>query len=414
MSLKFTSAESKRKYIRTLGGSVSPPPTRRKLQSPKESQLTERDDAHMLDETKTKTRNLPNTTGTGNLKVVSWNVNGIHHLLPSYSKQITSFFPPLKRGSGNLREETPPRVSDELAGSEISMLRKFILRHKCPHIICLQEVHIAQKEHEQMRARVIRAANGGLSETCETYDVFFSLPRDKNNATGFRGRVHGVCTLVRRDLSSSFHTEVKTTRVDFDLEGRILVTEMQPFKNPALKVLVLNMYWPNGTTYVWRNSRRAICGTRHDFKRQFHKRVQDLLRSYEAEGSSILMIGDMNIAPSRIDGHPNLRVGEEHVKNRADFNFRFLDRDNANGFRGVDTFRHLRGNTKGYTYHGEKAEEWGRSCDRVDLGIVNGKVVDAGALVKADIFETIEDRGGSDHVPIGVEIDLTRLLGEVT
>jgi exonuclease III len=414
MASKLASSESKRKHLRSLGGTVSPPPRRRKLPSPKESQPTERDDAHCSEEAANgKDRRLKDIEKE-HLRVTSWNVNGIHHLLPSDSKKITSFFSSSKRGDDRSREETPPRVGDDLEDTESSMLRKFIMRHKCPHIICLQEVHIAQKEHDRMRTRVTRAANDGFSEASETYEVYFSLPRDKNNATGFGGRVHGVCTLVRRDLSSSFGTDVKTTQIEFELEGRILVTELQPVKNPTQKTLVLNMYWPNGTTYAWRNSRGAICGTRHDFKRDFHKKVQDLLQSYEADSSFILMIGDMNIAPSRIDGYPNLRAGEEHVTNRADFNFRFLDHENADGFRGIDTFRHLHGNVKGYTYHGEKVEEWGRSCDRVDLGIVNTNVVDSVALVRADIFETIEDRGASDHVPIGVEIDLSHLLREVT
>lgn len=69
----------------------------------------------------------------------------------------------------------------------------------------------------------------------------------------------------------------------------------------------------------------------------------------------------------------------------------------------------------GYTYHGEKAEEWGTSCDRVDLGVVSHGLIGEGngqlkrtqmRLAGADIWESIEERGGSDHVPISVVLDL--------
>jgi exonuclease III len=86
--------------------------------------------------------------------------------------------------------------------------------------------------------------------------------------------------------------------------------------------------------------------------------------------------------------------------------------------RGVDTWRFLHGNKRGYTYHGEPASEWGQSCDRVDLGVVSGIHVQAaedekGVLIGAQIFESVEEREGSDHVPISVILDLTKLKGRI-
>ena len=52
------------------------------------------------------------------------------------------------------------------------------------------------------------------------YKAFFSLPRDKYNATGFGGKVYGVCMLVRQDALSP---EATVTDVDWDLEGRVLL-----------------------------------------------------------------------------------------------------------------------------------------------------------------------------------------------
>jgi hypothetical protein len=67
-----------------------------------------------------------------------------------------------------------------------------------------------------------------------------------------------------------------------------------------------------------------------------------------------------------------------------------------------------------YTYHGEPAEDWGDMCDRVDLGIVSRSLVESvrGPLIGADIWDTVEERGGSHHVPLSIVLDIGK-LGEV-
>jgi len=90
--------------------------------------------------------------------------------------------------------------------------------------------------------------------------------------------------------------------------------------------------------------------------------------------------------------------------------------ESEEGLRGIDSWRWIHGERRGYIYHGEKAEEWGRSCDRVDLGIVSCGFIGEGEgekgtgtsmrLVGAEIWETIEERSASDHVPISVVLDL--------
>ncbi len=149
----------------------------------------------------------------------------------------------------------------------------------------------------------------------------------------------------------------------------------------------------------------------------------------------------MNIAPQRIDGHPNLRTSpHQHVLNRADFNEKFLDPTNAAGFRGVDVWRWLRGRERRYTYH-PRGIEWGKSCDRVDLVVAGWSLVgwedrgkdedeneerkaaaggaederarinstEKGALAGTDIYDNHIDRGHSDHVPLSVSLDLKAL-----
>lgn len=332
---------------------------------------------------------------------MSWNVNGIAHLLPKKERKITSFF------GSRARRASTPHSSDEENGSRTrSGLRAFLKRHAYPGIVCLQEVHISPQD-EGTKEAVRKAANEGAGNGGVRYEVHFSLPRDKFNARGLGGRerVHGVCTLISSSLTSS--TTTSTKPVDWDLEGRVLVTSL-----PNHKLVVINGYWPNGTTFPYRDGKTGVVvGTRHEFKRTFHDRMLREVKSYEQKGWDVVLIGDMNIAPTPLDGYPSIRLGAEHVKNRAGFNWKFLHKENERGMRGVDSWRHFHGGRRGYSYHGEKVEEWGRSCDRVDLGVVSRGLVERGALVGAGIWESVLERGGSDHVPIGVTLDLGKMGG---
>lgn len=324
--------------------------------------------------------------------VMSWNVNGISHLLPNTQKSIQAFFSRHSpQGEGYSDNESCPTTG--------SPLRQFLKRHNWPQVLCLQEVKIAPTDSTAKTA-VEKAANGSEGPS---YKAHFSLPRDKHNARGWGGKVYGVCTLLRSDIPVA-----STTReVDWDLEGRVLITTFEGWK-----LVVVNGYWVNGTTNPYRDSRTGVVvGTRHDRKRHFHSLMLEEVKGLEAEGYGVLLIGDMNIARSPHDGYPGIRLVKEHVTNRRDFNAKFFD--DEDGMKGVDTWRHVHGEMRGYTYHGESAEEWGRNCDRVDLGILSRAFVERGALVGAEIWESVEERGGSDHVPLEVVLDIG-VLGKDT
>jgi exonuclease III len=345
-------------------------------------------------------------------EILSWNVNGMSHLLPRNQKRIKSFF------SSSTSRQTPERDTDDEDDASdphsLSPLRVFLKLHHFPQIICLQEVKISPKD-EKTRKAVERAANEGEGPG---YHLSFELPRDKFNATGWGGKVYGVCTLIQDDVMG--FGKVNTKGVQWDLEGRILVTEMEfgrqeveaeEFKE---KLVVFNGYWPNGTTNPWRDSKTGIVkGTRHDMKRKFHSLMLSEVLQYLEAGWQVVLIGDMNIARSPLGGYPGIRLGAEHVRNRREWNEMFILGEE--GMKGIDSWRWIHGDRRGYSYHGEKAEGWGISCDRVDLGVGSRGLIGEGneelkgtrmRLVGANIWESIEERGGSDHVPISVVLDL--------
>lgn len=273
-----------------------------------------------------------------------------------------------------------------------SPLKQFLKQHDWPQVLCLQEVKIDPTD-SVAKAAVEKTANGSEEPS---YIAHFSLPRDKHNARGWGGKVYGVCTLLRTDI-----TATSTTReVDWDLEGRVLITTFEEWK-----LVVINGYWVKGTMNPYRDSSTgAVVGTRHDWKRAFHSRTLGGVQRAENQGYNVVLVGDMNVARDAMDGYPGIRLGKEPVINQRDFNAKFFD--DEDGMRGVDTWRHLHGEKRGYTSHGESAEEWGRSCDRVDLGIVSRSLVEKSALVGAGIWESVEERGGSEHVPIEVVINV--------
>lgn len=341
--------------------SVSPPPLRRRLE-----QL-----GSVSHETQAPRKH------TSTWKLYSWNVNGIQPLL----QRKLSF-----------------------QSSPICPLRAFFKDHDWPAFLCLQEVKINRND-EKTKHRVEVAANSGNTDDEPTYSASFALPRDDFNATGFGGKVHGVATLIRDDLLQAH--PVTTTNPDWDLEGRVLVHD---FRN--LPLVVINGYWVNGTSNPYRNSETGEeDGTRHNHKLRFHKHMLDLCKSIEEGGRSVLLLGDVNVAPKRIDGHPNLRTSPiQHVRNRADFNMKFLDSESTDGLRGIDVFRQMHGQQKKYTYHG-RGHPWGASCDRVDLIIASRSLFEKEfAIVDTDICDNPKDRGHSDHVPLWVELDTSSLF----
>ena len=347
-----------KRSLNSTGRSVSPPPSKRKT-------------SHLADQ-----QNVPDTWPLveipTHVRIFSWNVNGIGPLL---QKQL-SFDP------GSL----PP-------------LRLFLKRHQWPHLLCLQEVKISPRDLVAQK-QLQHAANHGKSSQEPSYLLELSLPRDKYNATGFAGKVYGVASLIREDFASGLCV---TRRPDWDLEGRVLIHEHES------GVIIINGYWVNGTGNPYRDPVSGrVTGTRHDHKLYFHERILEETLRLERAGRQVVLLGDMNIARARIDGHPNLRTSPlQHVQNRADFNSKFVD--DPQGMRGIDVFRHLHGDIEKFTYH-PRGGSWGHSCDRVDLIIVSRALVDEyHAVTGSDIYDSPQERGHSDHVPLWVSVDVSKV-----
>lgn len=279
-------------------------------------------------------------------------------------------------------------------------------------MLCLQEIKIASSDIQGQNA--LRRAVNHRKDSTEMdaddgpeYNVYMTLPSDKFNARGLggKGRVYGVASIIREDFGGRYVKQVRT--VEWDKEGRFSVVEISDPETDA-RLSIWNVYAVNGTSNKYRDQRTGeVTGTRHDRKRAVHRMLMKECKRLEDEGSDVLVVGDLNVAPQRVDGHPNLRTyPEQHVINRADFNNRFLDPTKEDGFRGIDVWRKLRDEERKYTYHSPN-RIWGSSCDRVDLAIASRRLVDEGRIMGCEIWDSKVERGPSDHVPLSVDIKLS-------
>ncbi|KAI4766437.1 DNase I-like protein [Aureobasidium sp. EXF-3400] len=328
--------------------SVSPPPLKRRR----------------MDNNETK----PSTpSDIDRISVYAWNVNGIQ---PFIQKSITSYFQ-AKRTSSK-QSETPATAT--------ASLRDFLRRHDWPTILCLQEVKINPNDEATISA--VRKAVSSITENEPDYEAHFCLPTDPHNARGFGRKIYGVCTIIRKSFAARYKPTIRS--VDWDLEGRIQIVETE-----EPKLSIWNIYAVNGTDNAYKDSRTgAVVGTRHDRKLAVHKHILDEAKSLESQGFGVILAGDMNIARSKLDGYPNLRISPvQHVINRADFNEKFFDAEE--GLKAIDTYRHIHGDERG-----------------VDLIICSGslekKIVDAG------VCATEKERGPSDHVPLFATFDFAQ------
>jgi len=376
-----------------------PPPKRRRLSGPTSTPAPPRREPSIRPP-------APN-----HLRIYSWNIDGI---APFLQRPITSFF----------KKDPDPKTNNNGTEKDIeNSLRECLKRWKWPELVCLQEVKIRHDDEATKRA-VEKAVNNTRNvdgkDGCDDddggpgYMVRFCLPRDGFDARGCAGRVYGVATLIRDDLMAR---EVRGVReVDWDGEGRVLVTELE-----SGGLVVVNVYAVNGTDNPWRDPQTGVVlGTRHERKLRFHEGLVREWRKWEREGRGVVVVGDLNVARGKRDGWPGVRMGEKHVRSRRDFERKFFEGGNGEGVSSgeegvsaVDAFREVHGGERRYSYY-PRGRVWGESCDRVDLGMVSRGLVLEGKLVGADILDSEGERGPSDHVPLYVTLKLEKDNGTVS
>ena len=174
----------------------------------------------------------------------------------------------------------------------------------------------------------------------------------------------------------------------FDVEGRFIAAH---FRTGRGRFAVVNGYFPKGSGKDRDNSRVSY---KLDFYRAVFGRVQQLRRRY-----SVLVIGDYNTAHREID----LARPKSNVKNSGFLPEERAELDRWLGAGWVDTFRALHPDEPGhYTWW----RHWGGARERNVGWRIDYVLVSPTAMKRTHDAFIWPDERGSDHCPIGVDIDI--------
>ena len=190
----------------------------------------------------------------------------------------------------------------------------------------------------------------------------------------------GVGLFARREPDA---VETSLGDARFDAEGRLQIARFG-------RLVVVNGYFPKGSGNERDNSRVPY---KLDFYRALFERVERLRRG----GRRVLVIGDWNTAHREID----LARPKQNVQNsgflpeeRAE-----LDRWNAAGW--VDTFRAFEPGAGHYSWWSQRGGQRAKNIGwRIDYVLASPPAM---RFVRGAFIE--RDATGSDHVPVGVEVD---------
>ena len=231
----------------------------------------------------------------------------------------------------------------------------WLLREQ-PDILCLQET---------------RALPGDLSDDLLRPDGYISLWHPAK-----RRGYSGTAVYAKHPPLATGVLGIR----EFDDEGRLQVLEYPDFT-------ILNGYWPNSQAERMRLS----------YKLAFCDAVLELAKKLTKKRKNVLVCGDFNIAHTEIDlANPkeNENCAGYYIEEREAMT-KFL----KGGF--VDTFRHFTKEPGHYTWWSYRTRARERNVGwRIDYHCVNKAF-----LARVRRSWILSDVMGSDHCPIGIELE---------
>lgn len=250
-------------------------------------------------------------------------------------------------------------ISWNLAGMRAAIkkgLWDFVKKDKAD-IYCFQEVKALPEQVP-------------LLEVPDTYHRFW------NPAT--RAGYSGVATFTKLEPKSVI---VGNRDNDWDDEGRVIITKFDEFT-------LLNVYFPNGKRDLGRL----------DFKMKFYDYFLKYINELRSRGEKVIFCGDVNTAHTEIDlARPkeNVKVSGFLPIERA-----WMDKLTQQGW--IDSYRYLHRDKVEYSWWSQRSGARQRNVGwRIDYFFVDQAL--AGNIKKAFILGDVH---GSDHCPVGLEIDL--------
>jgi exodeoxyribonuclease III len=227
-----------------------------------------------------------------------------------------------------------------------------------PDILCLQETK-AQPDQVPSKLSII-----------ENYHTYFHSAEKKGYS--------GVAVYSKLEPAK---IEIGFGIKKFDSEGRVLIAEYENFT-------LFNIYYPNGKTSEERLQYKL------DFYDAFLKYADKLKKS----GTNVIICGDVNTAHKEIDlARPK---ENENTSGFLPVERKWIDKFLSHGY--IDTFRMFNDKPEQYSWWDYKTRARERNTGwRIDYFFVSESLKNniKNAYIRSEII-------GSDHCPIGIEIEV--------
>lgn len=231
------------------------------------------------------------------------------------------------------------------------------INNEKPDILCIQETKLQQ---EQLDTNLLNI-NG--------YNAYFSFAEKKGYS--------GVAIYSKFEPLAIRHG---IGIEEFDIEGRILITDFQNFS-------LLNIYFPNG----------QMSEERLQYKLRFNEALLNFCNEEVSNGKKLLICGDYNIAHTVMD-IKNAKANEK-TSGFLPIERAWLDKLIDSGY--TDTFRFKNPDEIKYSWWSYMFKARERNTGwRIDYHFVSNNLLDnvKNTSILNDVF-------GSDHCPIEVELD---------
>ncbi|MFA4942664.1 MAG: exodeoxyribonuclease III [Patescibacteria group bacterium] len=238
-------------------------------------------------------------------------------------------------------------------------LNDFLAEFK-PDIICLQEIKISESKLEKENI------------------VFPGYTLFGNGAR--REGYSGTAIIIRNPLVKNLKIKTGIGIDEFDHEGRIQVLELKKF-------FLLNIYFPNSNHEL----------SRLKYKEKFNEAILKYYQKLDKK-KPVIITGDFNVAHEAIDlARPK---DNEHNAGYTPEERFWMSKFLASKL--VDTFRDLNGQKIQYTWWSFRFNVRAKNIGwRIDYFLVSSRIKKN--VKKAYILDKIL---GSDHCPVGLEINL--------
>jgi exodeoxyribonuclease-3 len=233
------------------------------------------------------------------------------------------------------------------------------VKNLLPDILCLQEIKARQDQLTDEQAKEFSDFQG------------YWNPAERPGYSG----VASFCKETPDLLDFSLGEE------RFDVEGRSIRMDYG-------NLVLFNLYVPNGQ----RDQDRL------NYKLDFYARLLEICDDLHSEGKQIIIFGDMNTAHRPID----LRNPKQNEKTSGFLPEERAWIDNFLDHEFVDIYREIYPERVQYTWWTYRVNARQRNIGwRLDYFLVSKDLV--GKVVDAKIYEELM---GSDHCPIGLEIEI--------